>query len=60
MRQYLFSDASIFFTKEQLEKVIKESVELENIFMEKLGLDVEYRISNWDEKKKEEYIGTIR
>mgnify|MGYP000669995379 FL=1 len=44
----------------QLEKVIKESVELENIFMEKLGLDVEYRISNWDEKKKEEYIGTIR
>ena len=60
MRQNLFSDASIFFTKEQLEKVIKESVELENIFMEKLGLDVEYRISNWDEKKKEEYIGTIR
>ena len=59
MRQYSFSDASIFLTPEQLEKILKESVEIENIFMEKLGLEVEYRISNWDSNKKEEYIGRI-
>ena len=60
MRQYSFSDASIFATPEQLEKVIKESVELEKFFMDKLGLNVEYRISNWNDKAKEEYIGTIK
>lgn len=60
MRQYSFSDASIFATTEQLEQVLKESVEIENFFMEKLGLAVEYRISNWNDKVKEEYIGTIK
>ena len=60
MRQYSFSDASIFATVEQLEQVLKESVEIENFFMEKLGLAVEYRISNWNDKVKEEYIGTIK
>lgn len=60
MRQYSFSDASIFLTIEQLEKVLKESVELEEFFMNKLGLNVEFRISNWNDKAKEEYIGTIK
>ena len=60
MRQYSFSDASIFATVEQLEQVLKESVEIEDFFMEKLGLAVEYRISNWNDKVKEEYIGTIK
>lgn len=60
MRQYSFSDASIFATVEQLEQVLKESVEIEDFFMEKLGLAVEYRISNWNDKAKEEYIGTIK
>ena len=60
MRQYSFSDASIFATAEQLEKVFVESVELEKFFMDKLGLNVEYKISNWDDQKKEEYIGTIK
>ena len=60
MRQYSFSDASIFLTIEQLEKVLKESVELEELFMNKLGLNVEFRISNWNDKQKEEYIGTIK
>ena len=59
MRQYSFSDASIFMTFEQIEKIIKESVEIEQIFMEKLGLNVEFKISNWNDKAKEEYIGTI-
>ena len=27
--------------------------------MSKLGLDIEFKISNWDTSKKEEYIGTI-
>lgn len=60
MRQYSFSDASIFVSAEQLEKVLNESVELEMLFMDKLGLNVEYRISNWNDKAKEEYIGTIK
>ena len=60
MRQYSFSDASIFLTIEQLEKVLKESVELEELFMNKLGLNVEFRISNWNDKQKEEYIGTVK
>lgn len=59
MRQYSFSDASIFMTFEQIEKILKESVEIEQVFMEKLGLNVEFKISNWNDKAKEEYIGTI-
>lgn len=59
MRQYSFSDASIFMTLEQIEKILRESVEIEQLFMEKLGLKVEFKISNWNDKAKEEYIGTI-
>ena len=59
MRQYTFSDASIFLSMEQLEKELKQSVEIEKLFMSKLGLDIEFKISNWDTSKKEEYIGTI-
>jgi len=60
IRQCTFSDASIFLLPEQLEEMLKESVELEQIFMDKLGLNVEFRISNWDTNNKEEYIGTIK
>lgn len=60
MRQYSFSDASIFLTEDQLEKELRESVEIEKLFMDKLGLDIEFKISNWNSNKKEEYIGTIR
>lgn len=59
MRQYSFSDASIFTSPELLEKTLKESVEIEKYFMDKLDLNVEYRISTWNTSKKEEYIGTI-
>ena len=59
MRQYSFSDASIFTSPELLEKTLKESVEIEKYFMDKLNLNVEYRISTWNTNKKEEYIGTI-
>lgn len=60
MRQYTFSDASIFSTSESLERMLKECVEFEKMLMSKLGLNVEYRLSNWDDKVKEEYIGTIK
>ncbi len=59
MRQYSFSDASIFTSPELLEKTLKESVEIEKYFMDKLDLNVEYKISTWNTSKKEEYIGTI-
>ena len=45
MRQYSFSDASIFTSPKLLEKTLKESVEIEKYFMDKLNLNVEYRIS---------------
>lgn len=60
MRQYTFSDSSIFLTDEQLEKELKECVEIESFFMKKLDLDIELRISGWDINKKEDYIGTIK
>lgn len=60
IRQCSFSDASIFLLPEQLEEMLKESVELEKIFMDKLGLNIGFRIFNWDIDNKEEYIGTIK
>ena len=60
MRQYSFSDASIFTSPELLEKMLVESVELEQYFMEKLDLNVEYKISTWNTNAKENYIGTIQ
>ena len=59
MRQYSFSDASIFTSPELLEKTLKESVEIEKYFMDKLNLNVEYKISTWNTNNKEDYIGTI-
>ncbi len=59
-RQITLSDASIFLAKENLEKEIIESLKLQINFISKLGLDVKYCISNWDDTKKDEYIGTIQ
>ena len=53
------SDASIFTTHEGLTKQIKESLNLQKKCIDNLGLEVRYAISNWDNTRKEDYIGTI-
>lgn len=58
-RQITMSDESIFVMREDLSKQIKEAIELSQKFISKLGLEVTYKINNWDWRKKEEYIGTI-
>lgn len=58
-RQITMSDASIFTTREGLTKQIKESLNLQKKCIDNLGLEVRYAISNWDNTRKEDYIGTI-
>lgn len=58
-RQITMSDASIFASRENLEEQIKDAIELTMKLTKRLGLDVRYEIANWDDTKKEEYIGTI-
>ena len=58
-RQVTLSDASIFVTQENLEKEIKEALQIQQNFISKLGLEVSYYVSNWNTSKKEEYIGQI-
>ncbi len=58
-RQITMSDESIFCLRDDLAKQIKEALELSQKFISKLGLEVTYKIENWNFNKKEEYIGTI-
>lgn len=59
-RQITLSDASIFVVPNQLEEEIVESLKIQQNFISKLGLEVKYIVSNWDDTKKENYIGTIQ
>lgn len=59
-RQITMSDASIFTKVESLQEQIKFELELTRKFIKRLGLDVRYELANWDDNKKEEYIGTIK
>ena len=58
-RQITLSDASIFLEKEELETEILESLSLQLKFIQRLGLDVKFNILDWDDTRKEDYIGTI-
>ncbi len=58
-RQITLSDASIFVAQEDLEKEIKEALQIQQNFIAKLGLDVNYFVSSWNTSKREEYIGQI-
>ncbi len=59
-RQITLSDASIFVMPEKLEEEIIEALKIQQNFISKLGLEVKYIVSNWDDNKKENYIGTIQ
>ena len=58
-RQITLSDASIFCEAQNVEESIKEAIEIQQEYIKKLDLGVTYCISTWDEKEKENYIGTI-
>lgn len=58
-RQITLSDANIFCDITKIKKELKEILKMQNEFVNKLGLDLTYKISTWDENKKEEYIGQI-
>lgn len=58
-RQITLSDASVFCEPRKIEKEIKKIIELQQMYIKKLDLDVTYEISTWNEKEKENYIGTI-
>ena len=58
-RQRTVEDLCSFTDYENLENNIKEFLNIELDIINKLGLDVKFKIYNWDTNKKEEYIGTI-
>lgn len=59
-RQLTLSDASIFTTPESLEKELIQVLDMQKNFIKRLGLDVKFHVSTWDDSKKDEYIGTIK
>lgn len=59
-RQITLSDASIFCEPDKVEREIKKAIEMQLGHIKKLGLDVTFTISTWDDEQKENYIGTIQ
>ena len=59
VRQFTISEGHIACRPDQLEEEFKAVVDLQNYMLETLGLreDISYRLSLWDEDKKEDYIG---
>ncbi len=58
-RQFTLSDASIFSSKADLLKQIKDAITMQKKFIDKMELDVTYTVKYWDEDKKENYIGQV-
>ena len=58
-RQFTLSDGSIFERAENVKETIKETIKLQQEFINKMELDVTVQITTWDDSKKEAYIGTI-
>lgn len=58
-KQYTISTASTFTNKEKIQKSIKENIKFLLEFAQKLGLECNIEVDNWDDEHKEEYIGTI-
>ena len=58
-RQITLSDASIFCDFQNVKKEIKNCVILQQDIIKKLGLELKYVVSNWNDNEKEKYIGQI-
>lgn len=58
-RQITISDVSAFSDLNGIKGIIREIVEMQKNIEEKLGLEVSYTLSTWDDSRKEDYIGRI-
>ena len=58
-RQITLSDASIFCEFKNIKNEIKSSIMLQKEVTQKLGIELNYVISTWDDNSKENYIGQI-
>ena len=58
-RQITLSDASIFCEFKNIKNEIKSSIMLQREITQKLGIELNYVISTWDDNSKENYIGQI-
>ena len=58
-RQITLSDASIFCEFNNIKNEIKSSIMLQKEITQKLGIELNYVISTWDDNSKENYIGQI-
>ena len=58
-RQITLSDASIFCEFKNIKNEIKSSIMLQKEITQKLGIELNYVISTWDDNSKENYIGQI-
>ena len=59
VRQFTITEAHIILRPDQAEEELTRCTELCNYVMKTLGIDgdVTYRLSNWDPKNKEKYLG---
>ncbi len=58
-RQITISDASAFSDLNSVKSILREIVEMQKEIDEKLGIEVSYTLSTWDDSRKEDYIGRI-
>lgn len=59
LKQATTSDSSIFERPQNIEKTMYELIKFENEFIKKLDLEVKFYLQNWNDTRKEDYIGTI-
>jgi len=62
MRQFTISEGHIIARQDQIQMVFDECLELANFMMQKLGIAnlISYRLSKWDAKNKNKYIGDAK
>ena len=58
-RQITLSDTSVFCNFKNIKNEIKSSIILQKDITQKLGVELSYVISTWDDNAKENYIGQV-
>lgn len=58
-RQFMVTQCSVFANPQEIEKSLSELISVQKTIIDKLGLQITYEVRNWDDSKKEEYIGNI-
>ena len=58
-RQFTVTECSMFVNPAEIINSLNEIISIQKEIIDKLGLQIKYEVENWDNTKKEEYIGTI-